>query len=360
MNEYGLPRWQGEAGPPGSAGTGAGTTGTMEYEAGEALASGQPVALSYEMLDGNEVRTTVVAIQLDTPPYLLIGTTLYSALPGEMVTVVLNGLCDVRVLGEGHTGLIHYTVVRKSLGQDGPHQEYSALYNKGRFNFQDHGGENGSYQINAQYNIHFDAGPGRTWNLEFTELEWQFEQGSSSLWDRMYVEVADSLEDFTTQNDNPLQLPWMLSTGNIGASFAGYSKNTSNTSNTARNVIPKTWAEAIQNGATSTSVSDPNQIITEPYNAIFANTGKRFVRFTLRTDNAVSLLGWEIKLRSIYGSSSTINPPYGTEYPMSGDTLYVQSTDTSRVSKEPTSYPLGYAVSNVDNEMVKMYRPIGG
>jgi hypothetical protein len=185
------------------------------------------------------------------------------------------------------------------------------------------------------------------------------------LYDKLYVEAADAPDGFGTTNDSPLQLSWMLGTGSVGHNYDNVSINSGSSSTS--NILPASWALALnpadngQVGATSVQVSDPNGVVA-PWNAIFANTGKRLVKFTFNSDGSARRNGWSIKLRSVVGSPTEINPPYEGSTLEVGAPLYVRPEydDNTQVQDFASDFRIGYCVSPVDNGMAKIYRPIGG
>jgi hypothetical protein len=337
----------GTDGTDGTDGTGGDSSGTVVYSAGEILAAGQPVALSYEMAANNVVVTTVIRIFADTPPYLVIGVTAAAALAGENVTVILNGICGARFNFDGTWGLVYYTPVQMLLNQDAPLSIYDVLVNKGLFQFTDNGGISGNYSNSQNHYKIFDAGVGRSWNLEFKDTTFLFEHSAGSYYDRLYVEGADAYSDFGNSNTNPVIMPWAL--GTSSTNFSSSSPNPS--SGAVRNVLPASFNNAVASsgnkaGATSTTVVDPNGIIAD-YEAIFHNSGKRFIRFTFISDSSSNYPGWDINLRSVEGTPTEINPAYVSGLlPEVGQPMYVDTVVDYRdvTAAAVTPFKIGYCV----------------
>ena len=191
-------------------------------------------------------------------------------------------------------------------------------------------GNGGSYNANENYSITFDAGSGYTVNM--TVNDFAFEHTTNQMYDRLGVQTSNDGISFTNttipffQASSTTTPPW-------STSFAGGSWNSTSSKNGW--ILPKDTTRAILLGGVPGNAFPA--LITYP---------TRFVRFYFFSDGSSQDDGWNITLQP--------NTPYPTSAiaVAEGTTMYLDSTDNSKVTTDNTSQIIiGYcAYSDANND----------
>ena len=190
-------------------------------------------------------------------------------------------------------------------------------------------GSGGSYNSNENYSITFDAGSGRTVNMTINDFA--FEHSTAQMYDRLGVQTSNDGVTFTNtsipffQTSSTTTPPWSTSFGGSGWNGTGSNNGW---------ILPKDTTRAILLGGVPGNAFPA--LITYP---------NRFVRFYFFSDGSAQDDGWNI----------TLQPD--TPYPTSalsvaeGTTLYLDSTDNSKVSTDNTSQIIiGYCAYSDAND----------
>jgi len=132
-------------------------------------------------------------------------------------------------------------------------------------------------------------------------------------------------------NSNPIDAAWLGSTGNVGAAHSQTSSGGG-----ARNVLPKLFS-----------------LVNSQYktNGIIAHSsGKRWLRFTFRSDGSSQESGWDINLLAVDSTGSsqiTIPAPI-----LVGSPLFVNEADRTSVSVSgKAEWKIGYSTQAVDSSV---------
>ena len=284
--------------------------GTIEkFKATSAISNGSPVQYTYD--DQGNVGVSEIGTLVSQ--HQIVGIALSNTSINGTVDVLTNGYCtakrtSVTLPSSANISLNNFT--------NGTLQQLTNLTT-----FTDSGGPNNTYNANENYSIAFDAGIGRTINMD--PVSFSFEHTSSQMYDRMGIQVSD--DGVIYKN---VIVPWMVKSATATPPY-------SNSFGTKSNgyIFPGT---------------DQNRAPVQ--------FGKRFVKFFFFSDGSSQMDGWNLRLTpsTPYPSSSIEVTP--------GVTMYLDSTDYTKVTENNTSQlPLGFsAFRNTDNDSVWMRVNVAG
>ena len=284
--------------------------GTIEkFKATSAISNGSPVQYTYD--DQGNVGVSEIGTLVSQ--HQIVGIALSNTSINGTVDVLTNGYCtakrtSVTLPSSANISLNNFT--------NGTLQQLTNLTT-----FTDSGGPNNTYNANENYSIAFDAGIGRTVNMD--PVSFSFEHTSSQMYDRMGIQVSD--DGVIYKN---VIVPWMVKSATATPPY-------SNSFGTKSNgyIFPGT---------------DQNRAPVQ--------FGKRFVKFFFFSDGSSQMDGWNLRLTpsTPYPSSSIEVTP--------GVTMYLDSTDYTKVTENNTSQlPLGFsAFRNTDNDSVWMRVNVAG
>jgi hypothetical protein len=284
--------------------------GTIEkFKATSNITNGSPVQYTYDdqgVIGVSQIGTLVSQHQI-------VGIALETVSSGSTIDILTNGYCTAR-----RTSVTIPTSTNISLNNvtNGTIQQLTNLTT-----FTDSGGSGNTYNANENYSIAFDAGIGRTLNMD--PVSFSFEHTSSQMYDRLGIQTSDDGILYTN-----IVVPWMVQSA---TSTPLYSNSFGSKSNGY--IFPGT---------------DNNRAPVQ--------FGKRFVKFYFLSDGSSQNDGWELRL-----TPSTPYPTTSVEI-VPGITLYLDSSDYTKVTENNTSQlPIGFsAYKNTDNDCVFMRVNVAG
>ncbi len=271
------------------------------YTAHTALSCGQPVNIHY----GANGVVDVALIGTLPNQHEILGICLNSVGIGGTAQILVDGYCTAR----GRTTFRPATDL-KQLNNVTTGNLYGIT---NLTTFTDSGGTGGGYSSNENYSITFDAGVGRTINLEYISLA--YEHTGTKLYDRMGFQTSNDNITYT----NPA-LAGLHTTDNTNPPFGqNYVNNGQQSADTTGNVFP-----------------DGTSFITSNGGLLTYNSGARYIKFFFFSDGSAQDAGWEIEI--------TPSTPYGTTFDfVEGATLYIDNVDYTRIGEDSsTQRPIGY------------------
>ena len=285
--------------------------GGIKFTAGSNIQCGQPVFYNYSSTG------VVTAVSAGTLPlqHDYIGIALKTVTTGESVNVLTKGLVtarrDTTYLTSSETVILNNTSNNTTRN----------LTNS--TTFVDSGDTGGDYTSNENYSITFDAQAGYT--VDMIVNDFQFEHSTYRMYDRLGIQGSNDGVNF-----NNLSVQWLqksaTSTPTWSSSF--YGSNAWNSTGADNGyILPKDTSRAI--------------LLSSGTFPVTVNTGYRYIRFYFRSDSSVNDDGWDITLQP--------NTPYpsNVESVAEGTTLYLDSTDFTKVTTDDTSQiVVGYCAYN--------------
>ena len=285
--------------------------GGIKFTAGSNIQCGQPVFYNYSSTG------VVTAVSAGTLPlqHDYIGIALKTVTTGQSVNVLTKGLVtarrDTTYLTSAETVILNNT----------SNNTTKNLTNS--TTFVDSGDTGGNYTSNENYSITFDAQAGYT--VDMIVNDFQFEHSTYRMYDRLGIQGSNDGVNF-----NNLNVQWLqksaTSTPTWSTSF--YGNNAWNSTGADNGyILPKDTSRAI--------------LLSSGTFPVTVNTGYRYIRFYFRSDSSVNDDGWDITLQP--------NTPYpsNVESVAEGTTLYLDSTDFTKVTTDDTSQiVVGYCAYN--------------
>jgi predicted RecA/RadA family phage recombinase len=285
--------------------------GGIKFTAGSNIQCGQPVFYNYSSTG------VVTAVSAGTLPlqHDYIGIALKTVTTGESVNVLTKGLVTAR---RDTTYLTSSeTVILNNISNNTTKNLTNST------TFVDSGDTGGDYTSNENYSITFDAQAGYTVDIIFNDF--QFEHSTYKMYDRLGIQGSNDGINF-----NNLSVQWLqkstASTPTWSDSFFG-SNAWNSTGADNGYILPKDTARAI--------------LLSSGTFPVTVNTSYRYIRFYFRSDSSVNDDGWNITLQP--------NTPYpsNVESVAEGTTLYLDSTDFTKVTTDDTTQiVVGYCAYN--------------
>ena len=292
--------------------------GGIKFTAGSNIQCGQPVFYNYSSTG------VVTAVSAGTLPlqHDYIGIALKTVTTGQSVNVLTKGLVtarrDTTYLTSSETVILNNTSNNTTRN----------LTNS--TTFVDSGDTGGDYTSNENYSITFDAQAGYT--VDIIVNDFQFEHSTYRMYDRLGIQGSNDGVNF-----NNLSVQWLqksaTSTPTWSSSF--YGSNAWNSTGVDNGyILPKDTSRAI--------------LLSSGTFPVTINTNYRYIRFYFRSDTSVNDDGWDITLQP--------NTPYpsNVESVAEGTTLYLDSTDFTKLTTDDTSQiVVGYcAYNNAENDSI--------
>jgi predicted RecA/RadA family phage recombinase len=285
--------------------------GGIKFTAGSNIQCGQPVFYNYSSTG------VVTAVSAGTLPlqHDYIGIALKTVTTGESVNVLTKGLVTAR---RDTTYLTSSeTVILNNISNNTTKNLTNST------TFVDSGDTGGDYTSNENYSITFDAQAGYTVDIIFNDF--QFEHSTYKMYDRLGIQGSNDGVNF-----NNLSVQWLqkstTSTPTWSDSFFG-SNAWNGTGADNGYILPKDTSRAI--------------LLSSGTFPVTVNTNYRYIRFYFRSDSSVNDDGWNITLQP--------NTPYpsNVESVAEGTTLYLDSTDFTKVTTDDTTQiVVGYCAYN--------------
>ena len=274
------------------------------------LLNGQPVIWNYYNNHAYAVTAGALPSQHD-----VLGICLEDIADGEVGRILEYGFCTARRQSILMDDSDEVVLDSNSNGN------VRALTNSTRF--LDSGGADNNYDDDENYFITFDAGDGK--KVDVTVNEFNFEITSSSMYDRMGLQVSDDGINYSNVN-----VSWMLQSDD---DTPPYDRGVASESNGY--VFPE----------------NSNGLVGE-----VINTNSRYVRFYFKSDTTINDTGWDFTL-------SPDTPYTSSDKPLpEGSSLYLKNEyPSSRLSEDSKSNILyGFSVSqdaSNDSVLMRIYKP---
>jgi hypothetical protein len=274
----------------------------IKFTAGNELFVGQPVIFDFS----SGVVTAITAGSLPSQ-HEYVGIALANVFAGADVEVGIKGVCTGRRVSTFAPSAETVELDNTTTGT------IRSLTNA--TTFLDSGGSGGDYTGNENYSITFDAGLG--YDTKITVNDFEFEHSTFSMYDRLGIQGSNDGVNFTN-----LTIPWLqtsaITNPPYGTSFGGSQWNSGASDNGW--ILPENTPRAILIGGVPGNTF-PADIVT----------AYRYIRFYFRSDNSSNANGWDITLAP--------NTPYstGTQPVAEGTTLYLDTTDYTRITTDSVS-----------------------
>jgi len=197
--------------------------------------------------------------------------------------------------------------------------------------FTDSGGTGGDYtsSVNYTHTFYNDGG-----NISLKLIDWDFEQSSSSMYDRLGFTVSN---DGTTYDNAEF-------TPQTGTTTGGWRKS-------ATNNAPWSSSESTSGNTGYILCADPNTAF--PQNTVI-DTGYKYVRAYFVSDSSSNQGGWEI---DVYGSKFIDPNAPTTNVPVPGQQCFISIADLTEVDNDTnTSRPIGtFFGTDITNDAVVIF-----
>ena len=286
----------------------------------------------------------------------LIGVALEDATAGSLIKILEEGYCSVR--GDA-VGEISGNILLTS-GNSG--NVFGVQDNGGDgIRFQDSGGAGGNYSINESYDITFDAGPGETIKIIIdASSSWQFEHGSSSMFDRLGFQTSTNGIIF---NNGPI-IPGMEQSSTAGPPWAtGYLSP----SPSAGYIFPEEFDGSAPFVFSSTHLTGNPTANDDGVQMDLAgvnggtpkvyDTGTRYIKFYFESDVLPNFDGWNFIVSSgaAIGVSYPINSLLYLSSNSSGPSAPYSTVTSSNPSTGTSTIPIGYTLSIIETNPAEPY-----
>jgi len=193
--------------------------------------------------------------------------------------------------------------------------------------FTDSGGGTGDYTSNVNYTHTFYNNGG---NISMKLIDWEFEQASSSIFDRLGFTVSNDGTNYQNAQFTP----------QTGTTTGGWRRSATSTA-------PWSSTESTSGNDGYILCSDPNTAF--PQNTV-VDTGYKYVRVYFQSDGSGNEAGWEI---DIYGTTDLT----GTNIPVPGQQCFISINDLAEVDNDAnTSRPIGtFFGTDITNDAVVVF-----
>ncbi len=192
--------------------------------------------------------------------------------------------------------------------------------------FTDSGGIAGNYTPNVNYTHTFYNDGG---NISLKLVDWDFEQSSSSIWDRIGFTVSNDGTTFTNAEFSP----------QTGTTTGGWRRSVTSTA---------PWSSSESTSGTTGYILCADPDVAFPQNTV-VDTGYPYVRAYFTSDGSGNEGGWQIE---VYGTNLI-----GSNVPVPGQQCFISINDLTEVDNDTnTSRPIGtFFGTDITNDAVVVF-----